>query len=83
MIVKGTLYRCPVCGAEVTVVCGGKGAFSPVCCNLPMIRRKAPVHVYHCDVCGSEVAVLLGEERRMELICCNRPMKLVTGSAAA
>jgi desulfoferrodoxin-like iron-binding protein len=83
MIVKGTVYRCPVCGAEVAVARSSKGAFAPVCCNRPMVRRRQLMRVYHCDVCGSEVMVLLGGDGDMELVCCNVPMRLITGAKAA
>jgi len=81
--VKGTIFRCAVCGAEITVVRGGGGSIAPVCCNQPMNRREGLMHIYHCDVCGAEVAVLVGEEKEMKLVCCNEPMKLITAGAQA
>ena len=81
--VKGTVFGCAVCGAEITVVRGGGGAITPVCCNQPMNRLTRPMHIYHCDVCGAEVAVLTGDEEKLKLVCCNEPMKLVTAGARA
>ena len=34
---KGLLYRCPVCGAEVAVLNDIEPDFYPRCCNTPTV----------------------------------------------
>lgn len=34
-----SIYRCPVCGSEITVISGFSRSFSPVCCNTDMLVK--------------------------------------------
>lgn len=71
----GLVYRCPVCGAEVTVVSPQTGDFSPVCCNRPMVQRPGRVVFYFCSRCGAELAVVHeGDLAQFEPICCGIAM---------
>ncbi len=70
----GQVWRCPVCGAEVSVIRAGRGALAPRCCNRPMellARRHA---TYCCPICGSEVMVIREGSNAPEPRCCNRAM---------
>ena len=72
----GEVYRCPVCGAEVSVISTGAGQLAPRCCNRPMdllARRHA---LYFCPVCGAEIMAVRGDTRGLEPRCCNLPMVL-------
>jgi endogenous inhibitor of DNA gyrase (YacG/DUF329 family) len=71
---KGAVYRCPVCGAEVTVLAGRGARFEPRCCNRPMEAQPARLTFYYCPVCGAELVVLNETGGRFEPRCCNRPM---------
>jgi len=71
---RGALYRCPVCGAEVAVLSGHTGEFSPSCCNRPMVRLARGLQFYVCPVCGAELAVLKPSTGRFTPRCCNRDM---------
>ena len=71
---RGTIYRCPVCGAEVTVLGNGSGLFFPVCCNVKMCKLPRKLIVYRCPVCGSEIGVLTKTHPSFMPICCNRQM---------
>jgi desulfoferrodoxin-like iron-binding protein len=70
----GHVYRCPVCGSEVSVIKGGPGELAPRCCNRPMMRL-AELHVrYFCPICGSELLVLRPGDGDLAPRCCNRRM---------
>lgn len=73
----GVVYRCSVCGAEVSVVKDSEGHLSPVCCDVPMEVTGRVSVVYHCPRCGSEVMVVMGEPRNLEPHCCDTKMLLV------
>ncbi|HKZ46737.1 MAG TPA: hypothetical protein VJ202_05080 [Thermodesulfobacteriota bacterium] len=79
VISLGRVYRCPVCGAELSVIRGGKGSLLPVCCNTEMVQLKTINHVYVCSVCGGELMVIKGGEN-LQPICCNKKMRLYTAS---
>ncbi len=79
---KGTLYRCPVCGAEATVLAERIGEFRPRCCNREMAPLGERVAFYYCPVCGAEIAVIKQGEGRFEPWCCNRPMVRERAEAA-
>lgn len=74
----GSVYRCPVCGAEVTVVspvaCGGMRLR---CCDTPMEPLPGRAVFYRCPVCGAQVCLVIdgGGERR--LICCHTDMQRI------
>ncbi|HBO83737.1 MAG: hypothetical protein A2073_03965 [Deltaproteobacteria bacterium GWC2_42_11] len=74
-VLKGQVYFCPVCGAEVSVIRAGNGNLAPVCCNTEMILKAVLNPVYYCSVCRSEVMVICGNEDNLEPKCCNRIMK--------
>lgn len=71
---RGHVYRCLVCGAEVSVVRGGIGEFAPRCCNQPMALLAQRHEVYYCPVCGAEVMVLRSGAGELAPRCCNRHM---------
>jgi len=84
----GQVYRCLVCGAEVSVIRRGEGPLAPRCCNRPMSLLPQRHTWFVCPVCGSEVMVIRGGPgdpkypRESSAIssdtlaprCCNRPM---------
>ena len=71
---KGMVYRCPLCGAEVTVLGNAMGEFSPRCCDCAMEPRDELVAFYVCPHCGSEIAVLQKGEGEFLPRCCDSPM---------
>lgn len=77
VISLGRVYRCPVCGAELSVIRGGRGRLRPVCCNTEMVQLKITNHVYVCSICGSELMIIKGGEN-LQPICCNKKMRLKT-----
>ena len=83
----GTVYRCPVCGAEITVIRDGGGRLAPICCNVPMEVLRGRVRFFCCPVCGAELAVirrgLPAQAGAGDLapICCNEPMRLRSAAA--
>ncbi len=77
VISLGRVYRCPVCGAELSVIRGGRGRLQPVCCNTEMVQLKITSHVYVCSICGSELMIIKGGEN-LQPICCNKKMGLKT-----
>ena len=70
----GTVYRCPVCGAEVSLIRGGTGVLAPICCNVAMEATGRTNPAYFCTECGSEIMVVAGEPDNLEPVCCNKPM---------
>ena len=73
---KGDVYKCPVCGAELSLVrVVGKGP-TPRCCNTEMelTGRVNPVLV--CPVCGCELMVIRGEVSSIAPRCCNTSMQM-------
>jgi desulfoferrodoxin-like iron-binding protein len=70
----GRVYRCPVCGAELSVIRNGKGSLRPVCCNTHMVQLKTINHLYVCSICGSELMVIRGGVKTMNPLCCNKKM---------
>ena len=73
--VKGRVYRCPICGAELTVLAVGPGDFAPRCCNTAMRPQTRRLVFYRCPVCGAEVAVLVDGTGPFEPRCCNTAMR--------
>jgi len=73
---RGRTYRCPVCGAEVTVLAGHEAeAFCPRCCNVDMVRTEGHVVFYVCPVCGAEIGVLKVGGGTFYPRCCNVDMQ--------
>ena len=74
---RGWTYRCPICGAEVTVLAQHKAeSFCPRCCNVDMVRSKGRVAFYVCPVCGAEIGVLKAAAGEFYPRCCNVDMHL-------
>ncbi len=73
---KGMVFRCAVCGAEVTVLGDSTGEFCPRCCDCAMSPRDGLVAFYVCPQCGAEIAVLKKGEGEFLPRCCDSPMKL-------
>ena len=71
----GSVYRCPVCGAELVVVRGAEGTLAPICCHVPMIREAARVRFFYCPLCGAELAVIRDAGGELAPRCCNEPMR--------
>jgi len=77
----GQVYRCLICGAEVTVIEGARGKLAPRCCNeamtlLPQLRRA-----YCCPVCGAEIIVVRQGPGLFAPQCCNEPMQIIKVAA--
>lgn len=70
----GAVYFCPVCGAEILVVCGNCNNFKPRCCNRDMVLKPHRATIYACPLCGSQVAVVSAGKGVFVPRCCNRPM---------
>jgi DNA-directed RNA polymerase subunit RPC12/RpoP len=73
---RGAVYRCEICGAEVTVLARQTDRFHPRCCNTDMVPKGSPVAFYLCPLCGAEIAVLKSGGREFLPRCCNRAMVL-------
>jgi desulfoferrodoxin-like iron-binding protein len=73
---KGQVYRCPVCGAELSVLAGRTGDFAPVCCDRPMERLPRRLAFYVCPVCGAEIGVVRAGEGSFLPRCCDTDMRL-------
>ena len=69
----GQVYKCPVCGAELSVIRNGNGRLKPICCNTEMTALEAINTIYACSVCFSELMVIRGG-KNLEPICCNKKM---------
>ncbi|MBI5048836.1 MAG: hypothetical protein HZB54_07810 [Deltaproteobacteria bacterium] len=72
----GHVYRCHICGAEVSVIKGSNGRLKPVCCNTEMIMLKTINAVYVCSVCFSEIMVIKDNTKNLQPSCCNNKMKI-------
>lgn len=72
----GVVYRCAVCGAEVTVIGSRVGAFAPRCCHRPMHALMRRAVFYRCPVCGAEIVVAHRGAGRFTPRCCNTDMVL-------
>ncbi|MBI5327388.1 MAG: hypothetical protein HZB80_03705 [Deltaproteobacteria bacterium] len=72
----GHVYRCHICGAEVSAIKSGNGRFKPVCCNRDMIMTENINAVYFCPVCFSELMVIKGNTKNLQPRCCNNKMKI-------
>ena len=72
---RGNVYRCPICGAEVAVLAHKCGDFHPVCCNVEMVLLESTLIFYVCPHCKAEVALV--ENKNLEAFaprCCNVAM---------
>jgi desulfoferrodoxin-like iron-binding protein len=79
--VAGQVYRCLVCGAEVSVIKGGEGRLTPHCCNQPMQLQSRLNLVYRCSVCGAEVMVIFTGQGKLTPRCCNQYMRVLPKAA--
>ena len=70
----GQVFRCPICGAEVTVIRAGHGGPTPRCCNRYMMLKREHAAGYRCLLCGSEVVVIRQGDGELRPRCCNRDM---------
>ena len=73
-IAAGTVYRCPVCGAELAVLVSATGRFTPRCCNRDMVATRRRGVFYYCPVCGAELMVLRARHGVFVPRCCNTAM---------
>jgi len=72
----GTIYFCPVCGAEIAVIGGRNADFHPRCCNTEMAVMKKRGVFYFCPVCGSRIISVQHKRGDFTPRCCNRPMQM-------
>ena len=72
----GQVYRCRICGAELTVLRASKGELTPRCCNRFMDLKRERAAGYFCSVCGSELIVIHEGQGELKPRCCNREMVL-------
>ena len=70
----GQVYRCRVCGSEVTLIRAGGAEPTPFCCNQPMVRDEVEP-VYYCAICGAEVTVIRDGHGELTPYCCNQLMQ--------
>ena len=70
----GQVYRCLICGAEVTVIQGMRGELTPRCCNEPMTLLPRHSRAFRCPVCGAEIVVVAQGPGELAPQCCNEPM---------
>ncbi len=73
--VRGAVYRCPVCGAEIAVLAGGMGDFCPRCCDTEMVLLRRRLIFYRCPVCGAELAVVRQGAGAFAPRCCDTDMR--------
>ena len=71
---RGLVYRCPLCGAEISVVGTRMRGFSPRCCNTDMVLLPRRLAFYHCPLCGAEIAVVKPGSGPFVPRCCNEDM---------
>jgi desulfoferrodoxin-like iron-binding protein len=79
--IAGQVYRCLVCGAEVSVIRDGEGKLVPHCCNQPMHLQGGLSPIYRCPICGSEVMVIRSGREKPTPRCCNQYMQLLSPGA--
>ena len=74
----GAIYRCGICGAEITVLVRRHGQFVPRCCNSQMILQpKQQANFYVCPICGAEIALVRTGRtgpKTLQPRCCNTDM---------
>ena len=70
----GSVYRCPVCGAEVSVIRRGSGCLEPFCCNVPMELADTVNPISRCTMCGTEAMTIKKGEGKLEPFCCDNLM---------
>ena len=73
---KGAMYRCLVCGAEIMLLAPCASAFRPRCCNQDMLRQARKESFYVCPVCGAEIGVLMKGSGHFAPRCCLTDMVL-------
>ncbi|MFQ5329764.1 MAG: hypothetical protein ACE5D4_07235 [Thermodesulfobacteriota bacterium] len=73
--VLGSVYRCPICGAELSVIRPGRGHLSPICCNKKMELLETVKPVYCCQICKCEVMHVVVKAGGLRPACCNQPME--------
>jgi hypothetical protein len=74
--VRGMVYWCPVCGAEIGVMAARHGEFCPRCCNKPMDVLPRRLSFFICPVCGAEIGVVKKGKGEFLPSCCNTKMLL-------
>ena len=68
------VYRCPICGAEVTVFGESKGRFHPRCCGKDMALLARQTRVYFCPQCGAQIMVVTPGRGDFQPRCCGLDM---------
>ena len=81
--VAGQVFRCLLCGAEVTVVRAGSSLPTPRCCNRFMVPETRLARVFYCLNCGAEVTVIREGGCVPTPRCCNRVMLPKVAAQAA
>ena len=73
--VRGQIYRCPICRAEITVLARMEVKdFRPHCCNTAMEIMEHNAVFYMCEVCGAEVAAVRDVPEDFRPRCCSQLM---------
>ncbi len=74
----GSVYRCPVCGAEVSVIRHGKGVLGPYCCDEAMELIEQINTISRCTLCASEIMTIKEEPKgKLEPFCCDKLMAAI------
>lgn len=73
---KGRIFRCPICGAEVSIIAPTVGEFDPHCCGVAMEEAPRRLVFYVCPICGAEVAVVNVSAGEFSPRCCATDMVL-------
>jgi DNA-directed RNA polymerase subunit RPC12/RpoP len=81
--IQGQVFRCLVCGSEVTVVRPGGALPTPRCCNRFMVLQAGRARAFYCANCGAEVTVIRVGGCVPTPRCCNRFMLAKVARQAA
>ena len=76
-LTPGAMYRCELCGAEITLLHPAPEGFTPVCCNRPMDLMELRAVLYRCPVCGAEAALIRTGAPDFIPRCCNVDMERI------
>jgi len=71
---RGSVYRCPVCGAEIAVLSHRMGDFAPRCCGVAMAVTAQRIAFYVCPVCKAEIAIVNEGTGAFAPRCCSVEM---------
>lgn len=72
---KGRVYKCPVCGAETTVIKPKSDDLELHCCNTFMKIQPRINKSFKCKTCKSEIMVIRNDDANLDPHCCNEIME--------